>query len=130
MLQYNRGFRVSKELQKAISWIICNSLSDPRLKVLITVLEVQISRDFKYSKIYISMFEPCTTLSSQDILLILRKSSKYIRFLLSKKVRLRIVPILNFIYDDSLIKGMKISYLINQSFLYKSKKNSLINRDS
>ncbi|XBC38009.1 MAG: 30S ribosome-binding factor RbfA [Buchnera aphidicola (Floraphis choui)] len=119
MLQSNRFFRVSKELQKAISWIICHSLKDPRLKVLITVLEVETSRDFSYSKIYISSFDKTKTLFPKDVILILQKSSRYIRYLLAKKICLRIIPTLHFIYDDSFIKGMKISSLIDRSLKKK-----------
>ncbi|XBC41609.1 MAG: 30S ribosome-binding factor RbfA [Buchnera aphidicola (Kaburagia rhusicola rhusicola)] len=116
MVQSNRFFRVSRELQKEISWIICHSLSDPSLKAIITVLEVQTSCDFNYSKIYVSVFDNNKILSPKNVVLTLQKSSSYIRYLLAKKVRLRIIPKLHFIYDNSLIKGIKLSKLISRSF--------------
>ncbi|XBC42126.1 MAG: 30S ribosome-binding factor RbfA [Buchnera aphidicola (Meitanaphis elongallis)] len=124
MLQSNRFLRVSKELQKAISWIVHHELKDPRLKILPTILEVQTSRDFNYSNIYISLLNINNKLSPKDVVSILQKSSSYIRFLLAKKVCLRIVPILRFIYDDSFNKGMYISYLIDKSLKNKKRKFS------
>ncbi|XBC44193.1 MAG: 30S ribosome-binding factor RbfA [Buchnera aphidicola (Schlechtendalia peitan)] len=114
MLQANRLFRISKELQKEISWIICYALTDPRLKILMTVVKVKISCDLNYSKVYISILENDKNLSPKSIILILQKSSNYIRYLLAKRIRLRVIPVLQFIYDNSYIKGIKISNLINK----------------
>lgn len=42
----------------------------------------------------------------------LEKASPYIRSLLGKVMRLRIVPELRFIYDQSLVDGMRMSNLV------------------
>ena len=39
----------------------------------------------------------------------LHKASPYIRSLLGKAMRLRIVPELRFVYDNSLVEGMRMS---------------------
>ncbi|XBC40591.1 MAG: 30S ribosome-binding factor RbfA [Buchnera aphidicola (Nurudea yanoniella)] len=123
MLQSNRFFRISKEIQKEISWIIQNSLEDPRLKSLITVLEVQTSRDFNYSKVYISIFDKNEKLSINvnNVVLTLQKSASYIRYLLAKRVHFRNIPFLKFFYDNSLVKGIKMNKLINKSCENKRK---------
>ncbi|MEN2897451.1 Ribosome-binding factor A [Mannheimia haemolytica] len=43
----------------------------------------------------------------------LEKASPYIRTLLGKAMRLRIVPELRFIYDESLVEGMRMSNLVS-----------------
>lgn len=43
----------------------------------------------------------------------LEKASPYIRSLLGKAMRLRIVPEIRFIYDRSLIEGMRMSNLVS-----------------
>ncbi|ANF17312.1 hypothetical protein XW81_01725 [Buchnera aphidicola (Schlechtendalia chinensis)] len=117
MFQSNRLFRISKELQKTISWIIRYSLTDSRFKNLITISRVKISRDLCHSKIYVSIFDNNdSNMSHKNIMLMLTKSSRYIRYLLAQKICLRVIPILNFVYDDSYIQGVKISNLINRSF--------------
>ncbi|XBC40074.1 MAG: 30S ribosome-binding factor RbfA [Buchnera aphidicola (Nurudea ibofushi)] len=117
MFQSNRLFRISKELQKTISWIIRYSLTDSRFKNLITISRVKISRDLCHSKIYVSIFDHNdSNMSHKNIMLMLTKSSRYIRYLLAQKICLRVIPILNFVYDDSYIQGVKISNLINRSF--------------
>ncbi|VEI45694.1 ribosome-binding factor A [Actinobacillus equuli] len=43
----------------------------------------------------------------------LEKASPYIRSLVGKAMRLRIVPELRFIYDQSLVEGMRMSNLVS-----------------
>ena len=44
----------------------------------------------------------------------LHKASPYIRSLLGKAMRLRIVPELRFVYDNSLVEGMRMSNLVTK----------------
>ena len=43
----------------------------------------------------------------------LEKAAPYIRTLLGKTMRLRIVPEIRFIYDESLVEGMRMSNLVS-----------------
>ncbi|XBC39064.1 MAG: 30S ribosome-binding factor RbfA [Buchnera aphidicola (Nurudea shiraii)] len=122
MLQSNRSLRVSKELKKEISWVIKHFLGNFFLKFLITVSEVQVSRDLNYSKVYISVFNTDTMFSSSEVISKLQKSASYIRYILAKRIFLRVVPVLSFFYDDSLIKGIRMNNLINKSLLHEAKK--------
>lgn len=48
------------------------------------------------------------------MLKILNEASGYIRSLVGKAMRLRIVPELKFVYDESLVEGMRMSNLVSQ----------------
>ncbi len=53
----------------------------------------------------------------------LEKASPYIRSLLGKAMRLRIVPEIRFIYDQSLVEGMRMSNLVTNVVREDEKKH-------
>ncbi|BGI50985.1 MAG: 30S ribosome-binding factor RbfA [Arsenophonus endosymbiont of Ceratovacuna japonica] len=115
--EFGRAKRIAKELQKKISIIFNQEIKNPYIK-MVTVSLVEVSSDFSYAKVFVTFL----TKSGQEfeideiknnINLLNSNVSKYIRFLLSKSMRLRIIPKLMFFYDSSFIEGMRISNLIN-----------------
>lgn len=114
--EFSRLNRISHELQKKISIIIQNDINDPRLKeFIITISSIELSRDLAYAKVFVTLLKnsESVVINNDDIINILQKSSQYIRFLLSKLIYLRVVPRLNFVYDVSLLEGMRISKIIS-----------------
>lgn len=117
----HRSIRVSQELKKAISNIFQKNFRNPKIKCLITVSMVQVSRDLSYAKVFISCIHPNDFLkkkidvsNTQVVLDILKKSSGYVRSMLCKLIQLRKVPELMFYNDNSLVEGMKISHLLKK----------------
>ncbi|CAL4324117.1 30S ribosome-binding factor RbfA [Buchnera aphidicola] len=111
---FNRSSRIAQELQKKIAMIIQYSLKDPRVKIMITVSQVRLSRDLSYAQVFISFLETENNLTVKKILMLLNKASGYIRKLLCKTMNLRMVPNIVFFHDDSFFKGNKISILLNK----------------
>ncbi|MFZ7223748.1 30S ribosome-binding factor RbfA [Avibacterium avium] len=111
--EFKRSDRVAQELQKEIAVILQREVKDPRIG-MVTVSDVEVSRDLAYAKVFV------TFLFDQDDSVIesgmkgLEKASPYIRSLLAKAMRLRIVPELRFIYDQSLVEGMRMSNLVSE----------------
>ncbi|CAL4324040.1 30S ribosome-binding factor [Buchnera aphidicola (Protaphis terricola)] len=111
---FSRSSRIARELKKNIAIIIQYFLKDPRFKIIITVSDVILSKDLSYAQVFISFLEIKHNLSIKKLLILLNKSSGYIRKLLCKKMKLRIIPNIVFYYDDSFNKGNKISLLLNK----------------
>lgn len=109
---FNRSMRIAQELQKNISHIIQVSLKDPRIITMITVSSVKVSKDLSHAQVFLSLFDTNKSINVKKILIILNKSVGYIRKLLCQKMRLRIIPDIIFYYDDTLLKGNKISLLL------------------
>ncbi|MFZ7109853.1 30S ribosome-binding factor RbfA [Avibacterium avium] len=111
--EFKRSDRVAQELQKEIAVILQREVKDPRIG-MVTVSDVEVSRDLAYAKVFV------TFLFDQDDSVIesgmkgLEKASPYIRSLLAKAMRLRIVPELRFVYDKSLVEGMRMSNLVSE----------------
>lgn len=111
----NRANRVGKELKKEISLIIQNSLRDPRLNNIITISDVRLSQDCNNAKVFVSFLNEKEEFFLKSSIKILNHASSFIRLLLSKKMQLRVIPSLFFIYDRSFITGMHINNLIRNS---------------
>ena len=102
--EFKRSDRVSQELKKEVAVILQREVKDPRIG-MVTVSDVEVSRDLAYAKIFVTfLFD-----NDQEAI----KASPYIRSLVGKAMRLRIVPELRFIYDESLVEGMRMSNLVS-----------------
>lgn len=110
--EYSRGQRVAQEMQKEIAIILQREVKDPRI-VMVTVSGVEISRDLAYAKVFVTFLNDHEENAVKDGLKALHEASGYIRMLLGKAMRLRIVPELTFAYDNSLVEGMRMSNLVS-----------------
>lgn len=109
----NRIQRVSQEIQRKISIILQRKIDDPRIGVP-TISGVQISKDLKNAKIFVTFLDKNDPKEIHSAITILQQASCFIRFLLARAVSLRFVPELLFKYDSSLIKGTKICSLVSK----------------
>ena len=109
MLPYKRSQRVGDLLREEIADIIMHKLKDPRIG-FITVTGVDLTDDLKIATVYISVLkeeEKTTTLE------ILNAAKSFIRSELSKRVRLRYIPSIDFKNDASIEYGSKIEKLLD-----------------
>lgn len=108
-----RSERVGDEMQKIIADIIRNDLRDPRIPMLTSVTEVDVTRDLSHANVYISIFG--SDEEKAECLKALKKASSYIRRQVTGKMNLRISPEIHFQRDDSIEKGMRLSKLIDEA---------------
>jgi len=111
--EFARTDRVGQEIKKVIALIIQREVKDPRLG-MVTVNAVEITRDLAYAKIFVTFF----TLEGQNVdqsIDILNEAAGYIRSLLSKRIKARIMPELRFIYDSSMVEGVRMGHLVDKA---------------
>ena len=94
-MKSNRLERVNSEIQKEVALII-NS-------------EVDVSPDLANAKVYLSVYGG----DAQDTLNRIKGAGSFIRGRLAKKIRLRIIPRLDFYVDNSQVYGQKIDQLLS-----------------
>ncbi|KEA53753.1 MULTISPECIES: 30S ribosome-binding factor RbfA [Mangrovibacter] len=111
--EFGRPQRVSQEMQKEIAIILQREIKDPRVGLMTTVSGVEVSRDLAYAKVYVTFLNDQDEAAVKAGVKALQDASGYIRMLLGKAMRLRIVPELTFIYDNSLVEGMRMSNLVS-----------------
>ena len=110
---YARTDRVGQQIQKEIAVILMREIKDPRVSMT-TVSAVEVTRDLLYAKIFVTFF----TNETEDIegsIAILNEAAGYIRSLLAKRLRARIMPNLRFVYDNSMSEGVRMSSLVAQA---------------
>lgn len=108
---FNRSSRVGHELQKEIAIILQREIKDPRLG-MVTVSGVDVSRDLAYAKVFVTFLNDDDPQVIEQGLAVLNDAKGYIRTLIGKAMRLRIIPEIKFFYDESLVKGMQMSSLV------------------
>lgn len=84
------------EFRKYIPLIIHSEVKNPKIGI-VSVNEIRISKDGKVMEVFVSFLGSQTPL---DNLKALRKSSGFIRTHLAKRMSVRFVPEIHFVYDD------------------------------
>jgi ribosome-binding factor A len=108
--EFNRTQRVGGQIQRELAQIIQQELRDPRLG-MVTISAVEVSKDMTHAKVFITLMNP-----DQDVnatLKVLKKASGFLRHALGKRILLRVLPELHFVYDSSVDEGLRISALLD-----------------
>ena len=111
--EYARTDRVGQQIQKEIAVILMREIKDPRLSMT-TVSAVEVTRDLAYAKVFVTFFND----NADEIkasLEVLAEAEGYIRSLLGKRLRARIMPHLRFVYDSSMSEGVRMSALVDKA---------------
>ena len=103
--------KVQELMKHEISRMILQELKDPRIG-FVTVTQVEVTGDLRMAKIYVSFMgnEKDAKLTLQG----LQSSLGYIRRELGKRIRLRYVPEISFVPDESLMYSEHIQKLLNE----------------
>ena len=126
--EYARTDRVGQQIQKEIAVILMREIKDPRLSMT-TVSAVEVTRDLAYAKVFVTFFND----SEENIktsLEVLAEAEGYIRSLLGKRLRARIMPHLRFVYYKSMAEGVRMSALVDQAVASDSHKNDITNESA
>lgn len=109
---YSRTLRIADQIQRELADLIRNELKDRRVG-MITLTDVEVSQDYAHAKIFY------TTLGSKEDNFLtdkgLEHATGFLRSQLSHRLRLRVVPQLHFIYDESVERGIRLSQLIDKA---------------
>lgn len=112
--------KLAIDIQREISFIINTKIKDPRIG-FITVTDTRLSPDGKYLDIYVSIMGKDDPRDKR--LDALKKCSGFIKKNLTRRMRLRNVPELKFIYDESVDRGLKISEILKEINMNKEDEN-------
>lgn len=104
---------LNAEIQKAVSDILANEISNPLITGIISVTKVDTVPDLEFSKIYISIFS--TTQNKTDVFNQICHSAGFIRKQLAQKIDIRKMPFLQFYLDNTFEENDKIERLIAQT---------------
>lgn len=104
--------RLNSLLKEVISDVIRTQVRNPLLNELFTVTRVEITKDLYHAKVYVSVIG--NQKAKTETLQALQSAAKFIAVQASKEVVMRHFPALNFIFDDSVDKHMRIEELLGK----------------
>lgn len=106
----HRMTRINEEVKVELSSIIQREVKDPRIDSLVSVVAVDVTGDLKECKVFISVLgdeeKRARTMEG------LKSSAGFIRRELAHRLNLRNTPILHFMADTSIERGIEMSKLI------------------
>ncbi|WHH58980.1 30S ribosome-binding factor RbfA [Petroclostridium sp. X23] len=109
-MSYNRINRISEEVKKELGEIV-RELKDPRIPMMTSVVNVQVTRDLRYAKVYVSVMGDKEAQS--NAIAGLKSAAGFMRKEIGKRVQLRYTPELLFILDESMEHGAYINRLLH-----------------
>jgi ribosome-binding factor A len=101
--------RVNEAVREVISAHISGDLKDPRIG-FVTVTGVETSPDLRSARVFVSVLgeQP----ERDDAIAGLRSSAGFLQAQIARELRMKRTPNLDFVYDESVDTGMRISELL------------------
>ena len=109
--QFERTDRIASEIMREAERIIREDVSDPRTQCMFSITHVDVTRDLRYAKVYVSIYEED---KREPMMKALKSAAGFIRHNLGRRVQLRYTPELLFELDTTIEYGVHIASLINQ----------------
>jgi ribosome-binding factor A len=107
---YKRSARISDLLIREISeMLVRGKIKDPRVSSA-SITAVRVTDDMGYAKVFFTSFDESS--DTEEMLEGLRNATGYIRSILSKKLRIKKIPNIEFEYDALVEKWARIDKLI------------------
>ncbi len=114
--------RIAEMIKTEVSDIILNRIRDQRVG-FVTVTRTEVTRDLQHCRVFVSV------MGSDEVkkkgIKGLASASGYIRKLLGERIKIRYVPELTFILDESVDYSFRIEGILNQIKDEKEKKDEL-----
>jgi ribosome-binding factor A len=107
---HRRSERVAEGIRAEVATFLAEDAKDPRLVGLVTVTGVDVTRDLRHAKVFVSIMgsddERRATLQG------LESAAGHLRSRIGRALRLRVAPEITFRYDDSVSRAAKIEALL------------------
>ena len=102
--------KIGSNFVKEISYIIMEEVKDPDIK-FVTITDCDVTNDLSFAKVYFTVLNRD---KKEDTIKALNNASNYIELELSKRIDIRKMPDISFIYDESVEYGEYIDNLLEK----------------
>jgi ribosome-binding factor A len=110
-MEYSRSDRVGDLLLELVSQLLMREVNDPRIRA-VTLTGAEVSKDLRHAKIYFNLLTGSE--KKTEVLAGLRSATGFIRGKVAKDLKLRIVPTIEFVYDDTEDRARRIDELLKK----------------
>lgn len=112
MPQHQRSDRVAAAIREEVANFLAEGVKDPRVTALVTVTGVEMTRDLRHAKVFVSiMGEDSQRASTIEGL---ASVQGFLRSRLARSLSLRVAPEIQFVMDESVARAARIETLLNQ----------------
>ena len=95
-----------------VSQLLAREVNDPRIRS-VTLTAAEVSKDLKHARIYFSLLTGGER--KDEVAAGLKSATGFIRAKVAKELMLRLVPTIEFIYDDTEDRAQRIEDLLKQT---------------
>jgi ribosome-binding factor A len=110
---YPRTRRIAEQIQRELAELVRLELKDPRVTGLVTITDVEVSADQSHAKVFFTVLGDASKI--EETTQGLKRAAGFLRTQLAQRMQLRTIPQLDFKYDASVERGMKLSRLIDEA---------------
>lgn len=121
---YQRTDRISDQMQRELAELIFRELKDPRLG-MVTITSIEVSRELDHAKVYVTVMPTANANPAQSIEA-LQHAAGFLRHELGRRMKIRTIPELHFLYDETLERGNRMSALIDQALADDQAKHPVV----
>ena len=107
--QFERTDRIASEIMRETEKIIREDVSDPRTDCMFSITHVDVTRDLRYAKVYVSVYEEE---KRAPMMKALKTAAGFIRHNLGRRVQLRYTPELLFVRDQNIAYGVHVAAVL------------------
>jgi len=110
---YPRTRRIAEQIQRELAELVRTELNAARVCGFVTITDVEVSADQSHAKVFFTVLgdAPKIKKTTQG----LKRAAGFLRSQLAQRMQLRTIPQLDFKYDASVERGMKLSRLIDEA---------------
>jgi len=107
-----RPERVAELIKREAADILENDLNDPRVSGFLSVTDVEVTPDLSFAKIYVSVM--AKDAEGERVLAALEHAAPFVRRQLAPRLKLREMPEIRFVRDDSMERGARVEELLRK----------------
>ncbi len=107
---FERTDRIASELKRSIEQVIREDVHDPRTDCMFSITHVDVTRDLRYAKVYVSVYEED---KREGMMKALKGAGGFIRHQVGAGLNLRYTPELLFNLDTSIEYGVHIAKVLH-----------------
>jgi ribosome-binding factor A len=107
---HRRAERVAERIREEVATFLTEDAKDPRIVGLVTVTGVDVTRDLRHAKVFVSILG--SDVERQATLAGLESAASHLRSRIGRALRLRVAPAITFRYDESVARAAKIEALL------------------
>lgn len=112
--EFHRADRVANAMRRELAQLIQQEVRDPRIG-MININDIEVSRDLATARVFVTLVGEQEHARIERSISVLNKAAGFLRSQLARVLRMRSVPRIHFRYDETAIRGQRLSALIQKA---------------